>query len=271
MNTSGKKIRLATWVYWVLLLYIIAALVWWFVSLEKQNHRMSEMKTERLRSTVDSVNNAALFTAELKKITSKEKRDTAKHLAEGLTFLVLILIGAAFVYRSVKHQLKLQQQQQNFMMAVTHELKTPIAVTKLNLETLQKHQLDETKRQKILQMTLEDASLPAAERKKLQKREKALIEQHQTEWAGDWVGIREFRKHTGWYLKGYPVGSEVRRQLNQRQSRDELVETANDLFDVVKKGVVKIPVNHTYALKDAAQAHRDLEARKTTGTTVLIP
>jgi NADPH2:quinone reductase len=54
-------------------------------------------------------------------------------------------------------------------------------------------------------------------------------------------------------------------------SRADLVETANDLFDVVKKGVVKIAVNHTYALKDAAQAHKDLEARKTTGSIVLVP
>jgi len=54
-------------------------------------------------------------------------------------------------------------------------------------------------------------------------------------------------------------------------SRADLVETANDLFDVVKKGAVKIAVNHTYALKDAAQAHKDLEARKTTGSIVLVP
>jgi len=53
-------------------------------------------------------------------------------------------------------------------------------------------------------------------------------------------------------------------------SRADLVATANDLFDVVKKGVVKIEVNQTYPLKEAAQAHRDLEARKTTGSTVLL-
>ncbi len=53
--------------------------------------------------------------------------------------------------------------------------------------------------------------------------------------------------------------------------REELVANANELFDVVKKGIVKIEVNQTYPLKDAAKAHRDLEARKTTGSTVLIP
>ena len=54
-------------------------------------------------------------------------------------------------------------------------------------------------------------------------------------------------------------------------TRADLVATANDLFDVVVRGIVKIEINQTYALKDAAQAHRDLEARKTTGSTVLIP
>jgi len=54
-------------------------------------------------------------------------------------------------------------------------------------------------------------------------------------------------------------------------TRADLVETANDLFDVVSKGAVKINVNHTYTLRDAAQAHRDLESRKTTGSIVLMP
>ena len=52
---------------------------------------------------------------------------------------------------------------------------------------------------------------------------------------------------------------------------DELAQAARDLFAVVKKKIVKISINQTYPLKEAAQAHRDLEARKTTGSTVLLP
>jgi NADPH2:quinone reductase len=51
----------------------------------------------------------------------------------------------------------------------------------------------------------------------------------------------------------------------------DLQDTAADLFDVVKSGKVKIPINQRYRLEDAAQAHRDLESRKTTGTTILLP
>jgi NADPH:quinone reductase len=51
--------------------------------------------------------------------------------------------------------------------------------------------------------------------------------------------------------------------------RADMVAMAKDLFEVVLSGQVKIQINQTYPLKEAAQAHRDLEARKTTGSTVL--
>jgi NADPH2:quinone reductase len=54
-------------------------------------------------------------------------------------------------------------------------------------------------------------------------------------------------------------------------SRDELLALGAELFDVVTSGKVRIEVNQTYALADATNAHRDLEARKTTGSTILLP
>lgn len=54
-------------------------------------------------------------------------------------------------------------------------------------------------------------------------------------------------------------------------ARTDLEETAGDLFDVVSRGVVSIGINQEYALADAALAHADLEGRRTTGTTVLLP
>jgi NADPH2:quinone reductase len=53
--------------------------------------------------------------------------------------------------------------------------------------------------------------------------------------------------------------------------RDDLLEHAHDLFEVVQSGAVKIEVRQTYALSEAARAHADLEARKTTGSTILLP
>ena len=54
-------------------------------------------------------------------------------------------------------------------------------------------------------------------------------------------------------------------------TRELLIEGAERLIDVVSKGIVKVNINQTYSLAETAQAHRDLEARKTTGSTVLLP
>lgn len=59
--------------------------------------------------------------------------------------------------------------------------------------------------------------------------------------------------------------------FNYTASDEDFKATATDLVEMVKSGKVKIPVNQRYALKDAAQAHSDLESRKTTGSTVLLP
>ena len=53
--------------------------------------------------------------------------------------------------------------------------------------------------------------------------------------------------------------------------RQDLLAIANDLFDVVGKGAVKVPVNQKRPLRDAVKAHRDLEGRATTGSSILIP
>jgi NADPH2:quinone reductase len=59
--------------------------------------------------------------------------------------------------------------------------------------------------------------------------------------------------------------------MHYTAKRADLEALGAELFEVVVSGKVRIEVNQTYPLKDAAQAHRDLEARKTTGSTVLLP
>jgi two-component system, OmpR family, sensor histidine kinase CiaH len=155
-DKNKKGIKFATTIYWLLLFYIVAALIWWFISLEKQNRQMTDFKISQLSAAIDSLQNPQLYDEARINIKQDYERNHIKYVSEGSTFLILILIGAAFVYRSVRKQFFLHQQQQNFMMAVTHELKTPISVARLNLETLQKYQLDPDKEKKLIRMTLEE-------------------------------------------------------------------------------------------------------------------
>jgi two-component system sensor histidine kinase CiaH len=149
---TKKRLVLASIVYWFLLVYIIVALVFWFMELEKQNRRMATYKISELKKDDPA------FQEKYATIYTEKKRKTGQYIGEGITFLAVILMASIFVYRAVRRQFKLQQQQENFMMAITHELKTPIAVAKLNLETLLKYQLDEARKQKMLQATLQETN-----------------------------------------------------------------------------------------------------------------
>lgn len=157
-EANRKRLIRVTIIYWALLTYIIAALVWWFISLEKQNSLMRAYKIQQLDLTIDNFATPQLYHTELNKIMAADKKNKIKFISEGSTFLLLILVGAAFLYRAVRRQFYMQQQQENFMMAVTHELKTPISVAKLNLETLQKYTLDPEKQKRLISMTLEETT-----------------------------------------------------------------------------------------------------------------
>jgi two-component system, OmpR family, sensor histidine kinase CiaH len=147
-----KRLQLIFILYWCMLLYIIAALVWWYIELSGQNDSMTVFKTNELNIS------DPYYEEKTARIESEKKRKFAQYAGEGATFLLVIVAGAVFLYRAVRKQLKLSQQQQNFMIAITHELKTPIAVARLNLETIKKRKLGENIQDKLLQNTLEEVN-----------------------------------------------------------------------------------------------------------------
>lgn len=129
---------------------MVAAFIWWYLALVKQNEMLTATKIETLkaRGEVDQQHIATIEAFATRKIK--------QYIGEGLTFLLLFLLGARFVYRTLLKQLKYSTLQQNFMMAVTHELKTPIAVTQLNLETIVKRALQPEQQQHLIENSLKE-------------------------------------------------------------------------------------------------------------------
>ncbi len=124
--------------------------MFWFTELNRQNDKMIFYKQEQLKEKDLSPKKS------ITGINKERKRKKTQYAGEGAIFLLVIIAGAVFVYRSVKKQLMLSRQQQSFMIAVTHELKTPVAISKLNLETLQKRKLEPLQQQRLMQNTLQE-------------------------------------------------------------------------------------------------------------------
>ena len=142
-------------VYWAMLIYMIAALFWWFIALVKQNDTLIAVQLQQI---AQKPGNTVVPKQTADQLLKMQSRKRVQYIAEGLTFLALIVVGAVYVYRATRRQIRASVQQQNFMMAVTHELKTPIAVTQLNLETLQKRKLDAAQQDKMIASTLQEAN-----------------------------------------------------------------------------------------------------------------
>jgi two-component system sensor histidine kinase CiaH len=143
-----SKLQFVRVIYWLFLTYMVAAFLWWYVTLVKQNDQIANVQYGSIQSGDPALAN------KVHAIQDFQLRKNKQYIGEGLTILFLFLWGAIYVYRSLVKQIRYSNQQQNFMMAVTHELKTPIAITQLNIETLLKRNLDPEQQRKMLEVSL---------------------------------------------------------------------------------------------------------------------
>jgi signal transduction histidine kinase len=145
-----NKLQFVRIIYWLFLTYMVAAFIWWYVTLVKQNALIANVQYGTILS------NDPAIQQKVHAIQDFQLRKNKQYIGEGLTFLCLFLLGAIYVYRSLVKQIRYSNQQQNFMMAITHELKTPIAITQLNIETLLKRNLDPEQQKKMLSISLQE-------------------------------------------------------------------------------------------------------------------
>lgn len=108
-------------IFYFLFLYILAELVWW---------------------------GSLLVAAQPEK--------TAMILSEGAVFLLIFVVSAYYLQKTIKKERKLHEQQRNFLLSVTHELKSPLASIKLYLQTILKRELEKEKRESFLKNSLKD-------------------------------------------------------------------------------------------------------------------
>lgn len=150
--------RLISFLYFLLLVYIIAAIVFWGVSLNRQSVLIVSNELDALHTHIDSVSRPADYRKAVLAIRERENTRKRQYLGEGATFLAIILIGAGVVYSSIRSNHLLSRQQSNFILSVTHELKSPIAAVKLNLQTMARRKLNEETQQQLINRSIQESN-----------------------------------------------------------------------------------------------------------------
>lgn len=133
------KPRAAFLVFNFLVIFLIANVIWWFILMERVTDEKIQMSQE-LGASAEVI----------EQIYEQESSRRRMIIMEGIVFFLLLLAGLWMIYRTLVKQRELRQQQENFMMAITHELKTPLASINLYVDSLLAPEIAEQEKQSIL-------------------------------------------------------------------------------------------------------------------------
>ncbi|MBA2613155.1 MAG: two-component sensor histidine kinase [Bacteroidetes bacterium] len=131
----------------VLFGYILLQFLWWEVLLVRQTGQIIDLKQKIIEL---STTNESRLIEEIDLLHQKKKMQVMMVVGEGTVFLLLLLFGIYKIKQAQDKETTLNNQQKNFFLSITHELKTPIAATKLQLQTLQKQKLNELTQQTLI-------------------------------------------------------------------------------------------------------------------------
>lgn len=139
--------------------YMLLALMWWSVLLYRKNHQLFETKIHLLQSQSGTNLTSVFSLPEYVKLEKEYKKQTNMILGEAMVFGLSLMIGLYLINRAFQKELAASKSQNNFLLSVTHELKSPLTSIRLGLETFKKRTLPQEMIHEIA-----DASLQETER-----------------------------------------------------------------------------------------------------------
>jgi len=146
-------------IFYFLVIYIFASFLWWsYLHLQKNeqglNNQIAIVNLLAEKNYGNGNNPETIST--IASLKEDFKRKDQMIFGEGIVFLLLLLFGTYTIHKNFRKEIQLNRQQRNFLLSITHELKSPLAGLKLSTETLTKHDLSEEKEKRLLDNSLKD-------------------------------------------------------------------------------------------------------------------
>jgi signal transduction histidine kinase len=149
-NNTSSKVLLQ---FYLLVIYVLLQFCWWAYMITNLNKEVHDLK---LRIEVYTNKNADDVVIAQEQLNAKLHKRWLMIAGEGTVFVLILGLGIYRTRSTFKKEFELSKQQKNFMLSVTHELKSPIAATRLQIETLIKHQLPPDRQSSVLKQALQE-------------------------------------------------------------------------------------------------------------------
>ncbi|MDQ3189959.1 MAG: ATP-binding protein [Bacteroidota bacterium] len=140
-------------IFYLLVGYVCLQFIWWAFMLFEVNNELAQKKAELL---IVKQEQGVIQNESLDELDEKLHKKWMMIAGEGIVFLLLLIIGIIKTHKTFKKETALSEQQKNFLLSITHELKSPLASNKLHLQTMLKHELPREKQQSLLLSAIND-------------------------------------------------------------------------------------------------------------------
>ena len=155
---QNQKLRLFSY---IVMAYMLLAFTWWALLLFTKNRDAFKAKQELAQLVMAAEgkiksNNEFVNTAKYEELSNAYRRQEQMIFGEASVFVLTLVAGIWFIHKSYHRQVQANQQQRNFLLAITHELKSPIASIQLVLETLMKRDLPKEKSNQLMGTALKE-------------------------------------------------------------------------------------------------------------------
>jgi len=158
-NTFGTNFKMdkrkskSTLLLFLLVFYVMLQLLWWGYLLSQLNKEVVKYKIENISYTITTMQERE---AENKLLEKKLQHRLWMILGEGSVFVIILAFGVYRLLKVMNAEAELNKRQHNFLLSVTHELKSPLASARLQLETVLKRHLEREKQDNIITNAITD-------------------------------------------------------------------------------------------------------------------
>lgn len=139
------------WIPLAVMSYLVLAISWWSVLLFRKNEAFFLAEASSISCQVSE---PGMLKEEMARLEQKHQRQKIMILGESLFLTLSVLAGIYLITTAYRKEFRIARQQQNFLLSITHELRSPIAAIRLNLETLRRKELQDDKRELLIRSAL---------------------------------------------------------------------------------------------------------------------